>query len=80
MEYREYVESIVANASEMIAAVEMTKDELLKVLPFEDHGNIIHIENEMRTELVRDAFRLGLVPFMQQAVEGEEEEEEREAR
>lgn len=82
MEYAEYIESVVANASEMIATAEITKEELLKVLPDEYHGSILQIARETQNALIQDVFRLGLTPFMQpeEGEDGEEAEERREPR
>lgn len=74
-EYSEYVEAVVANASEMITAIEMTKEELIRTLGDENHGSVLRFADEMTDSVIAEAYRGAMVPFMSPATEEREEEE-----
>jgi hypothetical protein len=67
IEYPEYVASVVANASEMITAIDMTKNELLEMLGDEHQGSIVQIAKEMKDEVIVEAYRASMAPFMPRA-------------
>jgi predicted phage tail protein len=74
-EYSEYVEAVVANASEMITAIEMTKEELIRTLEDENHGSVLQMAKEMKDSVIAEAYRGAMAPFMSPATEEREEEE-----
>ena len=72
-EYNEYVEAVVANASEMITAIEMTKEELIRTLGDEKHGSVLRFADEMTDSIIAEAYRGAMAPFVSPATEEEEE-------
>lgn len=74
IEYPEYVASVVANASEMITAIDMTKNELLEMLGDEHQGSIVQIAKEMKDEVIAEAYRGAMAPFVPRADDEEPEE------
>ena len=80
-EYSEYVASVAEGTLEMVAAVDVMKEELAEVLGIDHCGSIAQIAKETQNELIAEAFRAALTPFMQPAeeeVKPEEEGEEKE--
>ena len=77
-EYTEYIEEVAGNTAEMVAAIDAMKNELLNTLGEEYHGSIIQIARETQEVLIQDAYRMGMVPFMQPAAEAPEDANEEE--
>lgn len=80
-ELERYVASIASGTAEMIAVTDALKDALVAVLQNEEDCAIAIVSaKETRDALIRDTYRVGLMPFMQPAAaeetaaeEGEEE-------
>ena len=78
-ELKDYVAPIAASTAELVAVVDALKDALVAVLPNDDDCAVAIVgAKETREALIRDTYRIGLVPFMQPAAAGEPDEEERE--
>lgn len=78
-ELTEYVAPIATSTAEMVAIVDALKDALLAALTNDaDYMAVITGANETREMLIRDTYRVGLMPFMQSPAveEGEEGEGE----
>jgi len=72
-EMREYAASIAASTIEMISVVNTLRDGLTDMLENEeDYAVAIQGAKETRDALIRDAYRIGLMPFMQPAAEEED--------
>lgn len=71
----EYATSIAANTAELVAVTDVLKDALIAVLANEEDCAVaIASAKETRDALIRDTYRIGLVPFMQPAAEEEPDE------
>ena len=68
-EYSEYVASVAEGTLEMVAAIDVMKEELVDVLGIDHCGSIAQIAKETQNELIAEAFRAALTPFMQPAAE-----------
>ena len=75
-ELQEYVASLAASTAELIAVIDALKDALVAVLPNEEDCAVaIASAKEARDAVIRDTYRIGVVPFMQPAAAEELGEE-----
>ena len=76
---KEYAASIAASTAEMVAVTDALKDALVAALGNEeDCYAAITSAKETRDALIRDTYRIGLVPFMQPEAAEEPDEVESE--
>lgn len=74
-ELHDYVAPIAASTAELVAVVDAMKDALIAVLPNEEDCAVAIVgAKETREALIRDTYRIGLTPFMQQTAAGEPDE------